>query len=201
MSALREQLLSDAAQGLGFHWHTSDLLQHWYAQLVGTQASPTEQAMHIDSTFEPLYRQALLDAPETLITWDDYVAALQFSDTPQQPKTLWGDFAAEVEMQTEIGHSTYQGVLSFTAESLFGHPLGARHLFLIFFGPHDTFWLNTVSLAGETITPSELFYWASPTQGQEDLVPARPWELSGIHSRTVQLTNALLRRMRDFDLN
>lgn len=88
MSALREQLLSDAAQGLGFHWHTSDLLQHWYAQLVGTQASPTEQAMHIDSTFEPLYRQALLDAPETLITWDDYVAALQFSDTPQQPKTL-----------------------------------------------------------------------------------------------------------------
>jgi len=201
MSVLREQLLSDASQGLGFHWHTSDLLQHLYTQLVGDQELPVDRATAINSAFEPLYRRALYDAPQTLITWADYVAATQFSDVPQQPKTLWFDVGVEVEAQTEIGHSTYQGALSFTADTLFGHPLEVRHLFLIFFGPNDIFWLNTVSLAGENITPSQFLYRASPPQGEEDLVLARSTEYSEIQNRTVQLTNAFLRRMHELDLN
>lgn len=201
MSVLREQLLSDVLQGLGFHWHTSDLLQHLYTQLVGDQALPAERATAINLAFEPLYRRALYDAPQTFITWADYVAATQFSDVPQQPKTLWFDVEAKVEAQTELGHSTYQAALSFTADTLFDHPLDVRHLFLIFFGPNDTFWLNTVSLAGQTITPSQFLYRASPSQGEEDLVLARSTQFSEIQNRTVQLTNALLRRMHELDLN
>lgn len=201
MSALRDQLLNDASRGLEFHWHTSDLLQHLYSQLVSPQTPPAEREATIRSAFEPLYRQALLAAPQTLMTWEDYVAATTFSDMPQPPKTLWFDFAAEVEVETETGHTTYQGALSFTVDTLFGQPLNTPHLFLIFFGPNDTFWLNTVSLAGRTVTPSRLLYRVSPVQSVEDLVAARAPELSGLQSQTVQLTNALLRRMHELDLN
>jgi len=58
-----------------------------------------------------------------------------------------------------------------------------------------------VSLAGQSITPSQFLYRASPSQEEEDLVLARSRERSDVQNRTVQLTNALLRRMHELDLN